>query len=43
MQRLRMKLEDDPSHPQHLVTVGRRGYRFGAASGSREQETLTLR
>lgn len=28
-QRLRVKLEDDPTHPEVVVTVGRRGYRFG--------------
>jgi two-component system KDP operon response regulator KdpE len=28
-QRLRHKLEDDPSHPEVVVTVGRQGYRFG--------------
>ena len=28
-QRLRVKLEDDPSHPEVVVTVGRQGYRFG--------------
>jgi two-component system KDP operon response regulator KdpE len=28
-QRLRVKLEDDPAHPQTVVTVGRQGYRFG--------------
>jgi two-component system, OmpR family, KDP operon response regulator KdpE len=28
-QRLRAKLEDDPSHPDVVVTVGRQGYRFG--------------
>jgi len=30
-QRLRVKLEDDPTHPTVVVTVGRRGYRFGPA------------
>ena len=35
-QRLRAKLEDDPAHPEVVVTVGRQGYRFGPAS-------LTLR
>jgi two-component system, OmpR family, KDP operon response regulator KdpE len=30
-QRLRVKLEDDPTHPMVVVTVGRRGYRFGPA------------
>jgi two-component system KDP operon response regulator KdpE len=29
VQRLRVKLERDPSHPEVIVTVGRRGYRFG--------------
>jgi two-component system, OmpR family, KDP operon response regulator KdpE len=28
-QRLRVKLEDDPAHPEIVVTVGRQGYRFG--------------
>jgi two-component system KDP operon response regulator KdpE len=28
-QRLRVKLEDDPTHPSVVVTVGRQGYRFG--------------
>ena len=28
-QRLRVKLEDDPAHPEVVVTVGRQGYRFG--------------
>jgi two-component system, OmpR family, KDP operon response regulator KdpE len=32
MHRLRAKLEDDPAHPQVVVTVGRQGYRFGAAA-----------
>jgi two-component system KDP operon response regulator KdpE len=30
-QRLRVKLEDDPTHPAVIVTVGRQGYRFGPA------------
>ena len=30
--RLRAKLEDDPAHPQVVVTVGRQGYRFGPAA-----------
>lgn len=34
MQRLRVKLEADPSHPQVLVTVGRHGYRFGPLRGA---------
>jgi two-component system KDP operon response regulator KdpE len=29
VQRLRVKLERDPSNPEVIVTVGRRGYRFG--------------
>jgi two-component system, OmpR family, KDP operon response regulator KdpE len=29
VQRLRVKLERDPSHPEVIVTVGRHGYRFG--------------
>ena len=29
VQRLRRKLEADPADPQVIVTVGRRGYRFG--------------
>jgi two-component system, OmpR family, KDP operon response regulator KdpE len=33
--RLRAKLEDDPAHPQCVVTVGRQGYRFGSAAGDR--------
>jgi two-component system KDP operon response regulator KdpE len=31
--RLRAKLEDDPAHPEVVVTVGRQGYRFGPAAG----------
>ena len=31
VQRLRLKLEDHPSEPQVIVTVGRQGYRFGDA------------
>jgi len=31
--RLRTKLEDDPQHPQVIVTAGRQGYRFGPARG----------
>lgn len=30
--RLRAKLEDDPAHPQVVVTVGRQGYRLGPAA-----------
>ena len=30
IQRLRLKLEMDPRNPQVIVTVGARGYRFGA-------------
>jgi two-component system KDP operon response regulator KdpE len=30
-QRLRVKLEDDPTRPTVVVTVGRQGYRFGPA------------
>lgn len=29
VQRLRAKLEADPAHPEVIVTVGTRGYRFG--------------
>ncbi len=29
VQRLRQKLEDDPHHPQIIVSVGSRGYRLG--------------
>jgi two-component system KDP operon response regulator KdpE len=29
VQRLRVKLQDDAAHPEVIVTVGRRGYRFG--------------
>jgi two-component system KDP operon response regulator KdpE len=32
IQRLRIKLEADPAHPQVILTVPGRGYRFGAAS-----------
>jgi two-component system, OmpR family, KDP operon response regulator KdpE len=31
--RLRVKLEEDPAHPEVIVTVGRHGYRFGAPPG----------
>jgi two-component system, OmpR family, KDP operon response regulator KdpE len=31
--RLRVKLEDDPTRPEVVVTVGRQGYRFGRAAG----------
>ncbi|HEV3100719.1 MAG TPA: response regulator transcription factor [Candidatus Dormibacteraeota bacterium] len=30
IQRLRLKLESDPKNPEVIVTVGTRGYRFGA-------------
>jgi two-component system KDP operon response regulator KdpE len=30
VQRLRLKLEQDPKKPDLIVTVGTRGYRFGA-------------
>lgn len=30
VQRLRVKLEADPAHPEVIVTVGRQGYRFGS-------------
>lgn len=33
IQRLRRKLESDPSHPELIVTVGREGYRFGPIHG----------
>ena len=33
VQRLRSKLENDPGKPEIIVTVGARGYRFGAAAG----------
>jgi len=29
VQRLRLKLESDPAHPEVIVTVGHQGYRFG--------------
>ncbi|MEA2656017.1 MAG: two-component system, OmpR family, operon response regulator KdpE [Chloroflexota bacterium] len=32
VQRLRAKLEADPAHPEIIVTVGARGYRFGPPS-----------
>jgi len=32
IQRLRIKLEDDPAHPHVILTVPGRGYRFGAAA-----------
>jgi len=32
IQRLRLKLEEEPSNPRVIVTVGRLGYRFGDAS-----------
>jgi two-component system KDP operon response regulator KdpE len=31
IQRLRLKLENDPSAPEVIVTAGRQGYRFGRA------------
>jgi two-component system, OmpR family, KDP operon response regulator KdpE len=31
IQRLRLKLEDDPAHPEMIQTVPGRGYRFGSA------------
>jgi len=34
IQRLRLKLEDDPKNPEIIVTAGTRGYRFGAPSAS---------
>ena len=34
IQRLRRKLEDDPAEPTLVVTVGRRGYRFGPMVGA---------
>ena len=34
IQRLRLKLEADPSHPEVVVTVGRHGYRFGPLRGA---------
>ena len=35
MQRLRGKLERDPKNPEIIVTVGTRGYRFGAPTTDR--------
>jgi two-component system KDP operon response regulator KdpE len=32
IQRLRIKLEDDPAHPEVVLTIPGRGYRFGAAA-----------
>ena len=37
IQRLRSKLEDDPSKPKIIVTVGARGYRFGPPSIAQER------
>ena len=34
IQRLRSKLESDPKNPEIIVTVGARGYRFGAPSAT---------
>jgi two-component system KDP operon response regulator KdpE len=32
IQRLRTKLENDPAHPEVILTVAGRGYRFGTAA-----------
>jgi two-component system KDP operon response regulator KdpE len=34
IQRLRLKLEDDPKSPEVIVTAGARGYRFGPPAAS---------
>ena len=39
IQRLRAKLEADPSQPEILVTVGRHGYRFGPFRGDSAHTT----
>lgn len=39
IQRLRVKLEEDPSRPEALVTVGRQGYRFGPLRGQASNPT----
>ena len=36
IQRLRVKLEPDPRHPEVIVTVGARGYRFGPPAAPEE-------
>jgi two-component system KDP operon response regulator KdpE len=38
VQRLRRKLESDPADPRVIVTVGRRGYRFGAGDLARHED-----
>ena len=42
IQRLRLKLEEDPKNPEVIVTVGARGYRFGPPA-SADGRTLTSR
>jgi two-component system, OmpR family, KDP operon response regulator KdpE len=40
VQGLRMKLEDDPDHPQLIVRVGCRGYRLGGPPGTGSGEAV---
>ena len=39
IQRLRLKLEEDPAHPNVILTVPGRGYRFGAAADPESDAT----
>ncbi len=46
VQRLRLKLESDPAHPEMILTVGHQGYRFGplrsAIAGSQPSASQTI-
>ena len=41
--RLRAKLEADPKHPEVIITVGERGYRFGLAAAMIYRDLRTPR